>query len=186
MRQIELLDYAIKALGRLEIPYAVVGSYASSAWGEPRMTRDIDIVIHLSSEQIESLYREFSDPSFYVSQAAIKEAVERRSQFNVIHPASGNKIDFMIAASNDPTGNELARRQLVEFDSTVSGYVAAPEDVILGKLNYYREGGSEKHLRDIKGILKVTGHTLNRDYLERRASERGLTEFWQTILNDPK
>jgi hypothetical protein len=186
VRQIEFLDYAIRVLGRLNIPYAVVGSYASSAWGEPRMTRDIDIAIRLSPVQIEDLFREFSDPSFYVSQTAIREAVQRNSQFNVIHPASGNKIDFMIVACDDPAESELARRKLVDFDSTVSGYVAAPEDVILGKLRYYREGGSEKHLRDIKGILKVSGYALDRDYLERRASELGLSEFWRTILNDPK
>jgi hypothetical protein len=186
VRQVEFLKYTLDVLTRLDLPYAVVGSYASGAWGEPRMTRYIDIVIALDQSQIESLCREFPDSSFYVSPSAVLEAIERRSQFNVIHRASGNRIDFMIATGGGPSDDQLKRRQLIEFAPTVSGYVATPEDVILGKLVYYREGGSEKHLRDIKGILKVSGSSLDREYLERRADELGVTSFWQTILDDPK
>jgi hypothetical protein len=186
VRQVEFLKYALDVLARLDIPYAVIGSYASSAWGEPRMTRDIDIVIELNRSQIESFCSEFPDSSFYVSPSAVQEAIKLQSQFNVIHPASGNKIDFMIATSGAPSDDQLKRRQLIEFAPTVKGYVAAPDDVILGKLIYYREGGSEKHLRDIKGILKVSGSSLDREYLDRRAAELGVADFWQTILADPK
>jgi hypothetical protein len=186
VKQIEFLSHALGVLGRLEIPYAVVGSYASSAWGEPRMTRDIDILVQLSANQVEQLCREFPAPDFYVSQVAARDAVMHGSQFNIIHPTSGNKIDFMIAASRDHVDCQLERRQLIEFEPSVSGYVASPEDVILGKLSYYREGGSEKHVRDIKGILKVSGHAIDHDYLNRRASELELSSFWQSILNNPQ
>jgi hypothetical protein len=186
VKQIEFLNHAIGVLGRLEIPYAIVGSYASSAWGEPRMTRDIDILIQLSPDQIEQFCGEFPAPDFYVSQAAATEAFQCGSQFNIIHPASGNKIDFMLGASRAQVDPQLERRQLIEIAPNVSGYVAAAEDVILGKLTYYREGGSEKHLRDIKGILKVSGQAIDRDYIGRHASQLGLSDFWQSILNDPK
>jgi hypothetical protein len=61
--------------------------------------------------------------------------------------------------------------------------VAAPEDVILGKLLYYREGGSEKHIRDITGIVKVSGQYLDRDYLARSAAQLGVADMWEAILN---
>ncbi|MEX0614059.1 MAG: hypothetical protein WD738_17550 [Pirellulales bacterium] len=72
MRQIELLRFTIEVLERLGIPYAVVGSYASSAWGEPRMTRDIDIVIQLAANQIDPLCEAFPGDDFYVSRTACR------------------------------------------------------------------------------------------------------------------
>ena len=184
MRQIELLRFTVDALERLEICYAIVGSYASSVWGEPRMTRDIDIVIQLAASQIDSLCASFSEDDFYVSRAAAAEAVQRRGQFNVIHPASGNKIDFMIAGMGDWPTAQLARRKNVNFEPDTSGYVAAPEDVILGKLIYYREGGSDKHLRDIKGILKISGDVLDREYLARNAVQLGVADIWRSLCGD--
>jgi hypothetical protein len=83
-----------------------------------------------------------------------------------------------------PSVNQLARRQRIEFEPDVSGFAAAPEDAILGKLNYYREGGSDKHLRDIKGILKVSGHTLDHDYLNEQAAQFGTFDLWQTLSSD--
>ena len=61
-------------------------------------------------------------------------------------------------------------------------YIAAPEDVILSKMGSYREGGSEKHLRDITGVLRVSGAQLDRDYVDRWARQLGLTEVWQAVL----
>jgi hypothetical protein len=184
VRQIELLQFTIDALDRLGIAYAVVGSYASGAWGEPRMTRDIDFVIRLAADQVDSLCAAFPDVSFYVSRSAAAEAVERRSQFNVIHPASGNKIDFMVLGTGDWPDSQLVRRTKVTFQPGATGYVAAPDDVILGKLIYYRDGGSEKHLRDIRGILKISGDFLDRDYLARSAVQLGVADIWHAILGE--
>jgi hypothetical protein len=64
----------------------------------------------------------------------------------------------------------------------VTAFVASPEDVIIGKMLYYREGGSEKHLRDITGILKVSGDQVDRAYVARWAAELGVTEIWQAVL----
>jgi hypothetical protein len=91
VKQIEFLRFVIDVLEKLNISYAVVGSYASSAWGEPRMTRDIDVVIELSGDQVTKLCDAFPTAEFYVSPVAAKDAVERRSQFKVIHPSSATK-----------------------------------------------------------------------------------------------
>jgi len=182
VRQIELLRFVVEVLDRLGIRYAVVGLYASGAWGEPRMTRDIDIVIDLPMLQADSLCGVFPDDEFYVSRAAAIEAVHQRSQFNVIHPKSGNKIDFMIAKSDEWSAAQLSRRKLVAFEADTRGYVATPEDVILGKLMCYLDGGSEKHLRDIAGVMNISGETLDRTYITRFAGQFGAGDVWRAIL----
>ncbi len=184
MRQIEFLAHALRVLERLQIPYVVVGSYASTAWGEPRMTRDVDIVIALTEGQVDHLCDSFPDHEYYVSRAAANEAVRHGSQFNVIHPASGNKIDFLIAGQSEWVRRQLCRRRKTAFEPSVSGYVASPEDVIIGKLLYYRDGTSEKHVRDIRGILKVSGQDLDRDYIASSACQLGVHDLWTSIAAD--
>jgi hypothetical protein len=183
VEQIDLLRLAIEHLERLKIPHAVVGSFASGVWGETRFTQDIDIVVDLRLDRVEALCGAFADPEFYVSQAAAREAVERGGQFNVIHPASGNKVDFMVAGKTPWAIAQLRRRKLVPLFPGRDVAVAAPEDVILGKLIYYREGGSEKHLRDIAGILKISADQVDRDYVNKFAAELDVADLWQAILN---
>ena len=182
MDQPELLRYAIRVLEAQGVAYMVVGSFASMAYGEPRVTHDIDIVVQLDAGQADRLCEAFPAPEFYGSTAAAREAVAARGQFNVIHPASGNKIDFMIAR-DDPWGrSQLARRNRKLILADQETFIAAVEDVILGKLWYYQEGGSEKHLRDIAGIVQVSGDRLDRDYIEKWAKQLGFDEPWRMVL----
>ena len=111
-----------------------------------------------------------------------QEAVTRHAQFNVIHPASGTKIDFMIADRSDWTRNQLPPRKQVQMIAGHYTAVAAPEDVIIGKLIYYREGGSDKHLRDITGILGFSGDLVDRKYIATFAEKLGVTDIWQAVL----
>ncbi|MHC4876294.1 MAG: nucleotidyltransferase family protein [Planctomycetota bacterium] len=156
MKQSELLQFAIGVLERLEISYALVGSFASGAYGEPRFTQDIDILVDLKRDQIDALCDSFPADEFYVSRPTIKEAVYRRRPFNVIHTPSANKLDFVLSRDDAWGRSQIARRRLIEVVDGCSAFVASPEDVILGKLLYYREGGSEKHLRDILEFSKLT------------------------------
>jgi hypothetical protein len=183
VEQSELLKLAAQALERLQIPYALVGSFASGIWGETRFTQDIDIVIDLHSNRVESLCSAFPESEFYVSLRGAKEAIARHGQFNVIHPSSGNKIDFMVAGGSSWTLSQLERGKRVQvFDDQLVS-VAAPDDVILGKLIYYGEGGSDKHLRDIAGILKISGELVDRDYVAKHAAEFGVADVWQAVLD---
>jgi hypothetical protein len=184
VEQSDLLRLAIDTLEELRIPYAIVGSFASGAWGESRFTQDIDILIELRRDQVGTLCRVFTDADCYVSETAAHEALDRRSQFNVVHPSSGNKIDFMIAGAAQWTKDQLERRRRLALFPDREADIAAPEDVILGKLIYYREGGSEKHIRDITGILKVSGQSLDHDYIARHSAQLGVSDLWQAILND--
>jgi len=181
VEQSDLLRRTIDVLEELDIVYVLVGSLASSAYGEPRLTQDIDIVVDLGSAQVSSLCAKFPLQDYYVSPEAAKEAVLGGGQFNVIHPSSGNKIDFMVAR-RDPWGrSQMARRRKVTVLPDLEGYVAAPDDIIIGKMLYYREGGSEKHLRDITGILAVSGEEVDRDYVTEWADELGLARIWRRV-----
>src|SRR5437868_9798363 len=133
----------------------VVGSVASAAYGEPRTTLDVDVVADLRPDQIAPFCAAFPDDEFYVSPQAAREAVRAGHQFNVLHPASGNKVDVMMPRPDAWGREQMSRRQRVQFLPDRAGYAARPEDGILAKMLYYREGGFEKHLRYLTGILKV-------------------------------
>ncbi len=182
MEQTELLKRAVEILDQLSIPYAIVGSFASGAWGESRFTQDIDILVAVTRDQAIALCKAFPAPDFYASEAAAQEAVVRHGQFNVIHPASGNKIDFMIAGATTWSLAQLQRRKRIAISADQDAAFAAPEDVILGKLLYYAEGGSEKHLRDITGILKISGDYVDRQYISQFASELGVLDIWDAVV----
>lgn len=183
MNQAELLRYVVDALEDQRLTYMVVGSFASATYGEPRLTHDIDIVLRLPIDAVDRLCGAFPAPEFYVSQSAAREAVRTGGQFNVIHPSSGNKIDFMIARDDAWGHSQLARRARKPILPDRETFVAAPEDVILAKLCYYREGGSEKHLRDIAGMLRISGEEIDLEYIAHWTQPLGLTQQWQVVLD---
>ena len=186
MEQPDVLRFAVNTLERLQIPYLVVGSFASSIWGEPRLTMDIDIVIDLRSDQIVPLCQAFPAPEFYISEAAVREAVTRRRQFNVLHPTSANKIDFMIPRDDAWSRLQLTRGRQRQYDGEIDLQVCSPEDVIIAKMRFYKEGQSPKHLRDIAGVLDLQGESLDREYIAKWARAMQLQEVWHTILDQEK
>ncbi|HAK96291.1 MAG TPA: hypothetical protein DCM87_15190 [Planctomycetes bacterium] len=182
MEQLELLRKIIETLEDVHVPYALVGSMASGAYGEPRMTRDIDIVADLRAEHVSRLCAAFPAAEYYVSKDAAFEAVLHRGQFNIIHAASANKIDIMLPRRGPWEEQQLSRARRMRIFSDLDCSVAAPEDVIIAKLRYYREGGSEKHVRDIAGILKVSCSLVDREYVARWAEALGLGGTWHGVL----
>ena len=183
MTQSQLLQFAVAALERLGIPYALVGSLASSTLGEARFTNDIDIVVRLDASDANSLCDAFSSEEFSFYRPAVLQEVEQGRQFNIIHPASANKIDFMVVGDEGWPKNQLERRQLRDVLEAGPCYVAAPEDIILGKLWYYQIGGSEKHLRDITGIFLRSGESIDREYLDSMSQEIGVSEELRSVLD---
>lgn len=125
--QADLLRFTLAVLERLRIDYGVCGSTASGALGEPRMTLDLDIVVGLEESVTESLCAEIPEPEFYVSLPAATDAVRRRKQFHVIHPATGNKIDFIIAGRDEWSLSQLNRSRRVMFPATLKEKRALPK-----------------------------------------------------------
>ena len=109
------------------------------------------------------------------------EAIERRSQFNILHPASGLKVDVIVADESEFERSRFGRVRRLKTAPDIEVSFASPEDVIIKKLQYFREGGSEKHLRDIAGVVKVVGEDLDRAYIERWVREMGLDEIWAAV-----
>jgi len=185
MDQIEFLRHTVEVLDKLEIPYLVVGAYASSAWGETRFTSDIDLVISLRHDQVLPLCQSFPSPEFYVNEKAAHEAIIHRKQFNVLHPTSGCKTDLMIVRDDLWSQSQMQRGRtgmLADFSVRFS----SPEDTIISKMRYYKEGGSQKHLRDIAGILRVQGSSVDRDLIFRWAEALKLEDVWKIVLSQPK
>ena len=182
MEQMDFLRQAVDALENLGVPYMVVGSYASSAYGEARFTQDIDIVAALEERHVPGFLAAFPEPDCYLSAAAVREAIRTGFQFNVIHPASGNKIDFILPRADAWGQAQLARARPTRLLPDCEVMTAAPEDVILGKMWYYSMGGSDKHLRDIAGMLRVAGAGVDRADVEKWARQLGYFDIWQQIV----
>jgi hypothetical protein len=179
--QAELLRYIAETLDTLGVEYMIGGSHASIYYGEPRLTRDVDVVAALSLEKLPRLIERFPPDQFYVDPTAAGEAVRTRGQFNVIHPDSGFKIDVYVNPDTPYDRVRLARRQRLPLGGDAVAWFARAEDVILYKLLYYRQGRSTLHVRDILGVLAVSGADLDRAYLQEWIERLGLGPQWREV-----
>jgi hypothetical protein len=172
----------IAPLNRVPIPYMVTGSAAVTVYGEPRLTNDVDIVIALNNVNAGQLAALYPGETFYFPpQEVIQEELRRSSGggFNVIHHATGFKADFYL--TQDPLHRwGMERRSCVEIDGE-NVWLAPPEYVIIRKMQFYREGGSEKHLRDISGIMQVSPDLVDGIVLSNLVDEYGLRRIWEKL-----
>lgn len=178
----ELLHRIVTSLERLGLRYFVTGSMATIFFGEPRFTNDIDIVVELPANRIAEFCAAFPAPEFYLSEETVHRAVSRRGQFNIIHPSSGLKVDVMVPAESSFNRSRFSRVKRIKPSPDFDAVFSSAEDVILKKMEAYREGGSEKHLRDIGGVLKTSGEHLDRGYITEWADRMGTLEIWEEVL----
>jgi len=181
MELFELLERVTKFFEGRQIQYFVTGGIASAAYGEPRLTNDIDIVAAITMKHIPDVIKAFPPEEFYVSEEAIRDAIRRHGQFNIIHPSSGLKIDVIIGRDSEFDRSRFSRIRRIQPAEPYQANFASPEDVIIKKMEYYREGGSDKHLRDITGILKVAGEEIDRVYIDSWAQRLDLVEIWNAV-----
>lgn len=146
----------------------------------PRSTRDLDIVIAPSRVQLLALIREFPSDRYYADEQQALHALANRSQFNVIDYATGWKTDFIIAQDSEYGGLALGRRMCIDIAGT-EVYVAAPEDVILAKLQWAKQGGSDRQLQDVAGIVTTQGDKLDFSYIEHWVDQLHLEEQWRAV-----
>ena len=165
----------------LGAPWAATGSIASTLYGEVRSTNDIDIIVLLDGRAAEALPRVFPETEFYCPPSdviEIERGRERHGHFNLVHHDTGWKADVYLGAGDPLHPWALRNRRVIENEG-VQIWLAPPEYVIIKKLEFLREGGSEKHLRDIRGMLAVTD--VDRSLLEKEIAQRGLEEEWGRV-----
>lgn len=167
-------------LDALEIPWAIVGSVASSMLGEPRATADIDLVADLRGIHVRDFCRSI-EADYYVDEDTARWATNTRRSFNVIQQATVTKIDIFCC---DPASRaQLQRRIFLEIGGRMTPF-AAPEDVILHKLLWMRESGSTggQQWRDALGVLRVRWDTLDHDYLREHARNSCIEDLLAKLL----
>lgn len=166
----ELLARLTRALDDAKIPAMFCGSIASTYYGMPRTTQDVDLVIDLRPENIPGLLAAFPEDQYYVSEDAVRDALRRRSPFNIIDFRTGWKADFIVRRARAFSIEELTRRRRVEVLGA-EVWLATPEDTILAKLEWAAMSDSERQIRDVTSILRIRAGRLDWDYLERWADE---------------
>ena len=173
----------IRRLNLIQCPYMITGAAASIIYGEPRLTNDLDLVLNLKKADVHKLIHAFPLEEFYCppEEVIILEiARSARGHFNLIHHETGFRADVYLAGEDKLHRWGLASKKSVQVEDQVV-WVAPLEYVILRKLEYYREGRSEKHLRDIAGMLDVSETQVNAAWLEEQIAKRQLQEEWQAV-----
>jgi hypothetical protein len=173
-------------LDAMSVCWAVGGSIASAAYGEPRATNDVDIIALLTEDQARSVVAKLGT-GFYADADAAADAVRRRSCFNVIDNRSFIKIDVFVPAPGPMGAGQLDRRcELDVFPGARPVPVLGPEDTVLQKLRWYRTGGevSDRQWRDIVAVLRGVGSRLDDGYLEKISAIGDLTELLERARRD--
>jgi hypothetical protein len=163
----------------------ITGAVASIIYGEPRLTNDIDLVIDMNSDDVGSFANTFPIEDFYCPpQEVIRLEIARsqRGHFNLIHHATGFKADIYASGRDELHHWGLKNRKWVDVENE-KFWLAPIEYVILRKLEYYREGQSEKHLRDISSILELSSNDIDFKMLEAQINKRTLQKEWGSAKN---
>jgi hypothetical protein len=177
----EFLADLVRRLESREVTYVLVGSIAAMTYGEPRATLDVDVVVALDTEELDDVVRLFPPPEFYLSVDAAKAAVRAKSQFNVIHPASGMKVDFFVAGDAVEMA-QLARRLRRALLPGVDAWCSPPEELVVKKLLYYQQGGSDKHLRDIASMLRISSGQIDLTRVQDLARDNQVGDLLDQVL----
>ena len=165
------------------IDYFLGGSIASTTYGEPRFTQDVDVIVRLSEDDVDLLVAEF-ESDFYVSGPALHEAVQRKSSANLIHLDTNFKIDLIVSRER-PFEKSRFERRVRKSAAGQSFWFCTAEDIVLVKLEWYKNSGEvlERQLRDVQTVLMVQ-ESLDLDYLRKWAVRLGVLELLERSIAD--
>ncbi|AFY41638.1 hypothetical protein [Nostoc sp. PCC 7107] len=161
----------------ISISYFVSGGVAASLHGEPRSTRDLDLVIEVQPEQIDLLVATLEAALYYCPAGAVEDLKKGREQvLNITHTETIANADLYITDVSPFAVSQMARRRLINLEGIPRFWVASPEDTILQKLQWGRGSQSEKQWRDVLGILKLQAQNLDYSYLAEWAERLNLVD----------
>ena len=171
------LDIVRDVSARLErggLAYMLTGSMAMNYYAQPRMTRDIDLVVALTVQDTDAVVQLFT-PDYYVSREAVSSSIAHESLFNLIHQESVIKVDCIVRKNTPYRRAEFERRQRIAIED-FSTWIASKEDLIISKLWWAKDSHSEMQLRDVKNLVSTGCDT---GYIEGWTKELGLLNLWQ-------
>ena len=176
--QLKFLLWLAERLDEAGIAYMVTGSVALAAYATPRMTRDIDVVIEIDANDVDTIVEVFGRECF-LDADSVRSAATTRGMFNIIHNDSIIKADFVVKKDEPYRVTEFGRRRTITVETRPVVFVA-PEDLILSKLVWAGESGSELQARDVRDLLDAVKE-LDLEYLRRWASELGVSEALERL-----
>jgi hypothetical protein len=183
MQNLNLFEIFIGLLNQSGINYFTTGSVASIVYGEPRLTHDIDLVISLSKTQLDQLIDLFPPGEFYVPPKEIlitEMNRDSRGHFNVIHNKTGFKADFYMTGKDQLAIWAMSNVKKIEFDQIYIN-VAPIEYVIVKKLEFYKEGKSDKHITDTIGMINNSYDMINTEILEKYCDSESLIIYKELV-----
>jgi hypothetical protein len=176
-----------KVFEKLNIPYLIGGSIASTIYGMVRTTQDVDMVADMQLQHVQNFMAALQN-DFFLDKEMIFASIREKSSFNIIHRTSMFKVDVFIHNKSPFQQSELtrAKKQVILVEPEVSAYFASPEDTILAKLEWFRKGGevSERQWRDVIGILKLRAEILDLEYLQKWAGELDVIDLLEKALSE--
>lgn len=173
LNELDVVRDVSQRLDRAGIAYMLTGSMAMNYYAQPRMTRDIDLVVAVSQDDIDPIVDLFR-PDYYVSRDAVRNSIAHQSLFNLIHEESVIKVDCIIRKASAYRLAEFERRQRIKIED-FSTWIASKEDLIISKLHWAKDTRSELQLRDIRNLAATP---YDAAYIERWTDILGLHILW--------
>jgi hypothetical protein len=175
--ELDVLKDVARRLEGAAIPYMLTGSLAANFYTVPRMTRDIDLVVALLLNDVARLVEAFGQ-DYYCDESMVRDAVRRRGMVNLIHQTQLVKIDLVVRKESEYRRLEFERRRRLTLDGQ-SFWVVSPEDLVISKLEWARDGESSVQLRDVKNLLSTP--LLDMPYVEKWVRALGLESVFQRV-----
>ena len=178
----QFFSHVIDVLEQLNIPYMVAGGFAAIFYGEPRLTIDVDIVTDIKLQHIKAFIEAFPFPDYYLSEEAVKDSLRRRFPFNIIQTTTGAKADIVPLPDDMFSRIAFSRRQKMVYGSDgKEAYFISAEDIVAAKIFAFEQTGSDKHLRDARGVLVTQWGQLDLEFIRRMVNQPGLLPQFEQV-----
>lgn len=184
MSQFELLKDVVQFLNSQHISYMLTGSIVSSFQGEPRSTHDIDMMIQLNKERVNSLLTAFPAPTYYIDKDMVLDGIELKKMFKLLNTITGDKIDFYPLPENEYEIVRFKRKMQEELNGLLV-WITSPEDTIISKLRWCKlSNGSEKQFRDALNVFEIQFELLDISYIEEWIETLGLSDLYKQLQKE--
>lgn len=178
----EVVFKVVDILTRINIPYLITGAVAVVYYGEIRTTHDIDLVVEINENDIKTLVQNF-EPDFFIDETSIQNAIQEKSMFNALHKDTNYKVDFWTLTNDEYSRQRFLRRVKVNILGKTM-FLPTPEDLIITKLEWFRQSDIDKHYLDAVGIYRIQKENLDKNYITYWCQKKSLLDLWQKIQNE--